>query len=385
MSDSAEKRSRIAIVTTVHPWGDPRVFERNACAAVEWGLEVHAFVPANGELELPEWARSERFHFHALPLPRNRFSRFLLSFVALTAVLRSGRFGLVHFHDPELIPAMILLRMLRPRVKVLYDVHEELPLEVYCKPYIPRPFKPLASWFASGLWWLAAHSFHSFAPATEPIAGYWPPARTRVVRNYPKAVFHLPKNGVPDPDRVVFTGGLAEIRGIRELLMATNNLRSEFGSLRLELYGRIMDAELAPLIESAVRETWCLHTPWLSQNELAQRLCGAGVGVTPYHPVPSFLEGLPTKMFEYMALGIPTLTSDFPLWKQIVASSESGICVQPTVAGLQHGLRSMISDRTKLQHWSENGRRAYKKHYRWEVESSNLRWLYETNGLALSS
>ena len=28
---------RIAVVTTVHPWGDPRVFEREVATILEWG------------------------------------------------------------------------------------------------------------------------------------------------------------------------------------------------------------------------------------------------------------------------------------------------------------------------------------------------------------
>ena len=36
---------RMAVVTTAHSWGDPRVFERELAACLEWGVEVHVFVP----------------------------------------------------------------------------------------------------------------------------------------------------------------------------------------------------------------------------------------------------------------------------------------------------------------------------------------------------
>ena len=386
MGDSQQQFRRLAILTTVHRWGDPRVFERNASAALEWGLEVHAFMPFSGKLELPPWAQTDHFHLHPLPLPTGRFRRMRLSLFAYRYVLEQGEFDVVHFHASELIPAMIWLRLLRPKTKILYDVHEELPLEILSKPYIPKPFKPIAIFFSRLLWWLAARCFHAFAPATEPIALYWPKQRTRVVHNYPKQTFDIKvPDESPNPNRIVFVGGLAGIRGIAELLVAVKRLRSEFLFLRVELYGRIMDQDLTATIASAVDEGWCLHTVWLSQSELAQKLIGAGIGVAPYHPVPSFIEALPTKLFEYMALGIPALVSDFPLWRKIVEDAEAGIAVAPTRAGLEEGLRFMISNSAKLEEWSRNGRRVYTQKYRWEMESANLLALYEKLGLDVPS
>ncbi len=100
---------RMAVVTTAHPWGDPRVFERELAACLEWGVETHVFVTLDGLPPASEWCPHPRLVVHPLPVPRGRLARFRLALGVWRQVLRHGPFPLVHFHDPELVPAMALL------------------------------------------------------------------------------------------------------------------------------------------------------------------------------------------------------------------------------------------------------------------------------------
>ena len=367
---------RIAVVTTVHRWGDPRVFERETATYLEWGCEVHVFVPLTGSASTRGWSNHPALHIHPLPEPHGRLQRMRLSLGVAGPVWRAGPFDIVHFHDPELIPAMAFLALGSRRAYFLYDVHEDLPLEVQSKSWIPRALRPASVLAVSGRWKAASMMFEGFAPATEAIARRWPPARTRIVHNYPKSLFEPPQ-GDPvtvDPSRLLYVGGLTEVRGIRAMLESVRHARTRYPALKLDLVGPVVDASLAPEVERAVGEGWCRHTPWLPPEQLATFCLGSAVGLVPYLPIPDHLEALPTKIFEYMAMGIPILASDFPLWRDLIERSGIGRVADPTGPSFAAALEAMLAEPEQLARCAERGRAAYRGGYRWETEREQLRW-----------
>jgi glycosyltransferase involved in cell wall biosynthesis len=376
----------MAVVTTGHAWGDPRIFERSVATCLEWGLEVHVFAPMAGLPPLEGWSRHPGLRIHPLPVPGGRLGRVALAFGVWRELLRQGPFGLVHFHDPELVPPMLLLGLLCPELYTLYDIHEDLPLQVASKHYLPAwlrsPVARLADWMLG----VAGGVFQGFAPATEAISAAWPQARTRIVHNYPKAIFGEATQARPlDPTRVLYVGGLAAGRGILVALEAMGAVRRRLPGVRLELVGPVMEPEVGEAVAAAVGEGWCRHQPWLAPEALTAFAAGAGVGLVTLLPQPNYLEALPTKLFEYMAMGIPVLASDFPLWRRLVCGAGAGRVVAPSAPAVAEALLAMLGDPAALQAHARAGRAAYRERYRWEAESRNLRWHLLQAGLDLSA
>ena len=371
---------RMAVVTTAHPWGDPRVFERELATCLEWGVEVHVFMPLAQAPERQGWSRNPRLILHPLPMPRGRRGRFRLAMGVWREVLRQGPWRLVQFHDPELVPAMALLALLRPGTYLLYDIHEDLPLQVVSKGYLPAWCRPAAARMTALMLRLARELFSGFAPATEAIARDWPAAQTRVLHNYPKALFGRGRGRALDPHRVLYVGGLSRTRGTLAALEAVRAARARV-PLRLDLVGWVQEAETGAAIRAAVAEGWCSHIPWLAPEALAEHAAGAGIGLVILAGLPNYLESLPTKLFEYMAMGIPVLASDFPLWRELVVASGAGRVTAPQPGPLAEALLEMSSDPQALAGHAERGRSAYGQRYRWEVEARNLRWHLQRAGL----
>jgi glycosyltransferase involved in cell wall biosynthesis len=85
------------------------------------------------------------------------------------------------------------------------------------------------------------------------------------------------------------------------------------------------------------------------------------------HPISNYLESYSTKMFEYMACGVPVVCSDFPFWQWIIADADCGVTVDPmdpeAVAKVVESLVSCAENSTNksmLSRWhGQGGRRPW--------------------------
>ena len=107
---------------------------------------------------------------------------------------------------------------------------------------------------------------------------------------------------------------------------------------------------------------------------------GAVAGLAVLEPEPNYVESFPTKMFEYMALGLPVVVSDFPLYRDVVDSSACGLCVDPLdSAALAAALERLIRDPALAHELGRKGREAVQTRYRWDQQLDALEAFYRDN------
>jgi glycosyltransferase involved in cell wall biosynthesis len=89
------------------------------------------------------------------------------------------------------------------------------------------------------------------------------------------------------------------------------------------------------------------------------------------------MSSLPIKMFEYMAAGIPVIASDFPLWRELIQESGSGIVVDPFhPKAIAEAISYVLSHPKHAQAMGLCGRRAVETSYNWRHEERQLLDLY---------
>jgi hypothetical protein len=168
---------KIVHLTSVHPAHDVRVFYKECRTLAQNGFNVALIAPHSADEIL------DGVQIRALLPARNRLSRmFLTTLRVLRKALREEG-DLYHFHDPELIPVGMLLRICGKRV--VQDVHEDLPRQILRKAWIPVRLRRPLSLVAESLEWLGARVFSGIVCVTPAILRRFPEHKSVLIQNLP--------------------------------------------------------------------------------------------------------------------------------------------------------------------------------------------------------
>jgi glycosyltransferase involved in cell wall biosynthesis len=285
---------------------------------------------------------------------------------------RRERADAYHFHDPELMWVGVLLRL--GGARVIYDVHEDVPKQIMSKHWVPGWARPVISKAVFAVEQVVARILDGIVAATPSIADKFPADKTVVVQNFPEAAF-ADADGQPErSDAFVYTGGLMEVQGVREMAQAFTLLPDGMtGTIAGTFYPPTLEAEIGSL-PGWERVRYLGQVP---RAEVRRVMSRGRTGLVLNHPTVNYVEAYSTKMFEYMALGIPVVCSNFPLWTEIVGGAECGITVDPRdPRAIAEAIRALADDPDRARRLGENGRRAIAERYNWEAELAKLEALY---------
>ncbi|MGH9683307.1 MAG: glycosyltransferase family 4 protein [Candidatus Acidiferrales bacterium] len=363
----------VCIFTSVHSAFDVRIFEKEAQSLVEGGFEVTLIAPHS------EGCKMGGVNIVPLPYPKSRFERMTRTLWSVyRATLGSGA-CVYHFHDPELIPLGILLKM--KGAHVVYDVHEDVPRDVLSKEWIPRPFRNLLAVISELGENLSAKVFDRIVAATPTIARRFPERKTYLVQNFPRleAFDHL--EGAPYAQRepiCVYLGGLSLQRGAVEMVNAMGHFPNG-ARVQLILAGAFESRSLE--VDLAALPGWerTRYLGWISRREISELLCKARVGLVVLHPTPCYMNSLPIKIFEYMAAGLPVIASDFPILRQIIEDANCGLLVNPNdTRAIAEAIKWIIENPKEAERMGHRGAQAVRSKYQWRQEEMKLLEMYES-------
>jgi glycosyltransferase involved in cell wall biosynthesis len=368
-------------LSTVHPRNDTRIFIKQVGTLFSAMPMNVSLVVADG---LGNTASAGMPAIHDLgKLPASRFKR------AMTGNFRALRFfmrnkpRLVHFHDPELIPLGIVLRLCG--CKVIYDVHEDVPRQTMSKHWIPVVFRWPVATATAGMEWLAGLLFNGIVPATPTIAARFPRGKTVLVQNFPiqsELVLAEPMPYASRSPKFAYVGGVADIRGGREMVRALEHL-ADLPDVRLEMAGGISPEIFAKELPQLPGWAKVTYRGSIGRQEVARLLGSARAGLVLFHPMPNHVDAQPNKMFEYMSAGLPVIASDFPLWREIVAGAGCGLLVDPMdPRAIADALRWVLDHPAEAEAMGKKGQDAVRKIYNWEHEATQLVGLYTRLGFA---
>jgi glycosyltransferase involved in cell wall biosynthesis len=367
-------------VTTVHRSQDPRIFRKQLRSLSEAGFDAHLIAPH------PNEGIVDGIPIHALATRRGRLQRLTLQPSALRKSV-ALQADLYHFHDPELIPCMYLVKQATGAC-IVYDMHED---------YASR-----GGAAGSLLRLLETWCFRWVDHVVTAEAGYDPILEGQPVSHTLIANYHRPfpddrkaevpskhaegtqDAGVGQPRRLLYTGTIANDRGLDVMLDVAEAIRERDRPERLCIAGvcnrsgelraaerRRRQKDLVDLVE---RVGWDRFVP---PENLAPYYRGADVGLVLFDRHPNFEQSFPTKFYEYLHHGLPFICTDVPLWRSFVEENDCGAVVPPNdPEAVLQVLDRWSRNPERFRKLQQNARQAAQK-YRWSQMAERLVGVYD--------
>jgi len=367
-----------------YPLGNGRA-TRLVSAALKQGFEVDVVA-----LRRPGEPRKESLggaRIHRLPLSHRRgrgMMTLLLEYVGFTvlASLSVGtltlrrRYAIIEVQSP---PDFLVLAAAVPKLlgaRVVIDV-QDLSADMFEMRFgrrrgaevaqrVLRSIERYAAGFADAV--LTVHE-----PYREELAANGVPLqKTVVVMNALNEGLLPPARDKADTNlfRVIYHGTVTPHYGVELLIEAAERLKLDVPQLRVEIYG---EGDAFPAVRTqteraGLADRVALVDRYLPQQKVLEAARIASVGVVPNLPVRLNRFALPTKMFEYVALGVPVVAAGLPTIRAHFSDHEIRFFRPGDPGSLAAALLDVARDPTAAMSRAAAARRRYER-YRWHLQA----------------
>lgn len=305
--------------------------------------------------------------------PKNRMDRILNSKNKMFKKAFEVDADIYHIHDPELITVGNKLKS--KGKKVIFDSHEDVPMQIMDKEWIPKSVRTLISNAYRIYERSSVKRYDAVVSVTPHIVDRFKEINSNsiMVTNYPiinsNYIIEEKKDNV-----ICFAGGISvqwmheniikaieNIEDIKYLLAGLGN-NQYIDSLK-QLNGWQKVKYLGKVPHSQVKDIYQHSLAGLALNCSNQ---SKGVGTLGN-----------TKLFEYMEAGLPILCSDYKLWKEIINKYKCGICVDPNnIEEITKALKYFMKNKSEVKQMGENGRKAVVDEFNWNTQAERLLDMY---------
>jgi glycosyltransferase involved in cell wall biosynthesis len=368
---------KIVVITSSHPPLDTRIFKKECLSLQNAGYSISIIAPWPGK------TNTKGIKFIPIPLLPSRLDRLLNLFkIAKLAVRQKA--DIYHIHEPELLILYYYIKINLPRMKYIYDVHENYSGAILSgeKHYIPSYIKSFLAKTVNLIEKVLSQKCDLVIAAAPDIASKFR-RNTHVVRNLP----YKPKLsyqsfsvlGNCKERTILYSGSITRSRAIKEILLAVGIVNRDFPT-RFILIGNFHDVsfkeELWGMLEAKYMN---YHGYEKNQEKLFKMISTALITPVLFYPEPNLDTAVQrsNKLYEYMSLGKPVIVSDIPAWAEFVKHYECGVTANPyDPESIANAIKFFSLNPEKADRMGRNGRLLVENEFNWEKEKDNLLTAY---------
>jgi glycosyltransferase involved in cell wall biosynthesis len=358
--------------TAAHAQIKSRTLHRICLPLAAAGVQIQYVSPAR------ETPTHEGVEFVRIPTARSRVGRVVRSVKLLRELARLGA-TIYHFQDPELLPVGFALKALF-RKRVIYDAYEDFPSMAEASSSLPRWTRGPAARVVRMAEHLAACSFDAITtadPFTLKRLARAGQSKKRVFYNFPNLDFFPDVAATPKPFDIVYRGGLSDRAGTYTLLDALDLLKSRAEKPRLLLIGYFDNSGAQRALEERIRALALQEQVEIvgrvEHEAMAEALSRARIGVCPLEDLPKFRLNIPVKVFEYLACGLPVVSTDLPPIRPFLRNSQAGLlCTPGDAADMARAIGWLLDHPEDARRMGEQGHRLIEARFNNEGEAHKL-------------
>lgn len=325
-----EKR-KIIIASILKPVNDTRLFEKFGLSLSQSNkYEVHIIGFYSPSVET---APDITFY------PLFNFSR-----TSLKRITASWKFYKTVFKvKPQLIiatTAELLIVSVAYKIifggKLCYDVQENYYRNIRYTPTYPLFIRSILAHLVKFIEYASQPWIDQYFLAEEcyTYERSFPAHKSKVVLNKFKSLSPIqaakPLSQLPKI-RFLYTGTIAVNYGILDAIRFTNNISKLYPDISLEIIGFAPDPHLLGEIQEMTAHIPFIHlnsssTP-IPHQEIITAMAHADFALLPYQPDKSIENCFPTKIWEYMAHGLPMIIQNHPNWVNYCLQYQSCLAI----------------------------------------------------------
>lgn len=364
---------KICHVTSAHNSTDVRIFEKE-CTSLAKKAEYDVFLVAPGE----SYEKNNVKIIGIGDIPSSRVKRmFKFSRKAYEAATLIDA-DVYHFHDPELLQFAIKLK--KKGKRVIYDSHEDTVEDIMRKDYIPSILRGIIAKYFEKFLNSAVAKIDCVITVTPRIVDKYKIVNNNVflITNYPiiNLQRNMKKHLKKDKTKLIFAGGVSHQWSHEYILDAIQDLDDVeylfFGPGEKNYIEYLRKKSGWKNAKYGGKVSFDVVNEELWRADIGMALCQYVLDKDRMGTLGN------TKLFEIMLHGIPVITTDYLLWREIVEGKNCGICVNPSdVEQIRDAILEIRNNPDEARVMGENGQKAVLEEYNWESQEKILYNVYE--------